>query len=141
MRYLGIDYGTKRIGLALSDEEGKFAYPHLVLKNNPKIIEQIATICQGEGVGEIALGWSLDYHRRENRIMKRVTIFQTALATATGLKVALEDEVLTTVEANREIGPPARTERARSGGDDFTDARAASIILRTYLAHRDLFSV
>ena len=123
MRYLGIDYGTKRIGLALSDDGGQFAYPHLVLKNNPKIIEQIAEICRGEKVGEIALGWSLDYRRRENQIMKKISIFQTALATATGLKVALEDEVLTTVEANQEIGP-----------DDFTDARAAAIILRTYLA-------
>lgn len=136
MRYLGIDYGTKRIGLALSDDEGKFAYPHLVLKNNPKIIEQIAAICRGEKVGEIALGWSLDYRRRENQIMKRIAVFRTALASATGLPIVLEDEVLTTVEANREIGPPARTERARSGGDDFTDARAAAIILRTYLAHR-----
>ena len=126
MRYLGIDYGTKRIGLALSDDEGKFAYPHLVLKNNPKIIEQIARICRGEKVGEIALGWSLDYHRRENQIMKRIKIFQTALATATGLPIVLEDEVLTTVEANREIGL-----------DNFTDARAAAIILRTYLARRD----
>ena len=126
MRYLGIDYGTKRIGLALSDDGGQFAYPHLVLKNNSKIIEQIAEICRGEKVGEIALGWSLDYRRRENQIMKKISIFQTALATATGLKVALEDEVLTTVEANQEIGP-----------DDFTDTRAASIILRTYLAHHN----
>jgi putative Holliday junction resolvase len=138
MRFLGIDYGTKRIGLALSDDEGKFAYPHLVLKNNPKIIEQIAGICRGEKVGEIALGWSLDYRRRENQIMKKIHAFRAALATATNLPIVLEDEVLTTVEANREIGPPARTERARSGGDDFTDARAAAIILRTYLARRGI---
>jgi len=137
MRFLGIDYGTKRIGLALSDDESRFAYPHLVLKNNPKIIEQIATICRGERVGEIALGWSLNYARQENPLMKKIRVFQTALVTATGLKVMLEDEVLTTIEANREIGPPARTERARSGEDDFTDARAAAIILRTYLAHRN----
>ena len=58
--------------------------------------------------------------------MKRIKIFQTALATATGLPIVLEDEVLTTVEANREIGL-----------DNFTDARAAAIILRTYLARRD----
>ena len=127
MRYLGIDYGAKRIGIALSDDEGKFAYPHVVLKNNSKIAEQITEICRGEKVGGIVLGWSLDYHRRENPLMKRVKIFQTALAAATGLKVALEDEVLTTREADQEIG-----------ADDFTDARAAAIILRTYLAHCDI---
>ena len=58
-------------------------------------------------------------------MMKRVNIFREGLATATGLPVHLEDEVLTTREADQEIGP-----------DDFTDARAASIILRTYLARR-----
>ena len=125
MRFLGIDYGTKRIGFALSDEEGNFAYPHLVLKNNSKIIGQIAAICRGERVEEIVLGWSLDYHRRENPMMKQVNVFRAALAAATGLPVHLEDEVLTTREADQETGP-----------DDFTDARAAAIILRTYLAHR-----
>src|SRR3989344_4282034 len=104
MRFLGVDYGTKRIGLALSDEEGKFAYPHAVLKNNSKIIEQITTICRGEKVGEIILDWSLDYHRRENPMMKRVNIFRAALGAATGLLVQLEDERLTTREADQEIG-------------------------------------
>jgi len=127
MRFLGIDYGTKRIGLALSDEEGNFAYPHVVLKNTSQVIKQITTICRGEGVKEIVLGWSLDYYRRENPLMKRTNVFRTALATATGLPVHLEDEVLTTRQADQEIGP-----------DEFTDARAAAIILRTYLAHRDM---
>ncbi len=125
MRLLGIDYGTKRIGLALSDEDGQFAYPHIVLKNNSKIIEQIAAICRGDRVGEIVLGWSLNYKRQENPLMKKIRIFQTALAEATKLPITLEDEVLTTREANQEIGP-----------DNFTDARAAAIILRTYLARR-----
>lgn len=127
MRFLGIDYGTKRIGLALSDEAGQFAYPHVVLKNGPRVIGQITAICRGEGVEEIALGWSLDYHRRENPLMKRIHVFRAALAEATGLPVELEDEVLTTREADREIGP-----------DEFTDARAAAIILRTYLARRGM---
>ena len=126
MRFLGIDYGTKRMGVAVSDEEGGFAYPHVVLKNTPQVVKQIVTICRGEKVGEIVLGWSLDYHRRENPLMKRVNTFRIALATATNLPIVLEDEVLTTREADQEIGP-----------DDFTDARAAAIILRTYLAHRD----
>ena len=127
MRFLGIDYGTKRIGLALSDEEGKFAYPHVVLKNMPQVVEQISKICRDERGGEIGLGWSLNYRRRENPLMRRVNTFRTALATATNLPIVLEDEVLTTREADQEIGP-----------DDFTDARAAAIILRTYLAHRDI---
>lgn len=127
MRFLGIDYGTKRIGLALSDEEGQFAYPHVVLMNGPQAIEQIATICRGEKVGEIVLGWSLNYRRQENPLMKKINLFKTALTAATNLPIVLEDEVLTTREADQEIGP-----------DKFTDARAASIILRTYLAHRDL---
>ena len=127
MRLLGIDYGTKRIGLALSDEAGQFAYPHVVLQNGTKTLDQIKMICQGHEVGEIVLGWSLDYARKENPLMKKIKVFQTALAEATKLPITLEDEVLTTREANQEIGQ-----------DDFTDARAAAIILRTYLARRGI---
>ena len=63
--------------------------------------------------------------RRENPLMKKIKVFRNALAVAIGLPIHFEDEVLTTREADRDIGP-----------DDFSDARAAAIILRTYLARR-----
>ncbi len=126
MNYLGIDYGTKRVGLALATAPGFFAYPYSTLGNTPKLVERIVNICRDEKVEEIVLGWSLDYKRRENPLMKQANIFRVTLEAATGLPIHLEDEVLTTREARRDIGP-----------DDLTDARAAAIILRTYLARRN----
>ncbi len=125
MRYLGIDYGTKRIGIALSDEEGNFAFPHAVIPSDTKAIETIACICSGERVGEIILGRSLNYQREENVMMKSARLFSERLIERTGLPLRFEDEVLTTREASRVIAKDADT-----------DARAAALILGSFLNHR-----
>lgn len=134
MRRLGIDYGSKRVGLALTDELGNFAYPLVVLLNNAKLLERIKTICVNEQVGEIVLGESLNFRRQQNPIMRMALKFKIKLENSIGLPVVFEDETLTTREASHELGRPARTERVRSGGDGMLDARAAAIILRQYLA-------
>ncbi len=125
MRYLGIDYGTKKIGIALSDEEGNFAFPHAVIPSDTKAIETITRICSGEGVGEIILGRSLNYQREENAMMKSTRLFSERLTEHTGLPVRFEDEVLTTREASRVIAKDADT-----------DARAAALILESFLNHK-----
>lgn len=122
MRHLGIDYGTKKIGLALSDEEGDFAFPLVVVPNDKKTLDTIAHICADKGVTQVVIGRSLNYKREENPLMTRVRAFVSTLTERTGLPVAYEEEVLTTREAAREMGKSAET-----------DASAAAIILRTYL--------
>jgi len=122
MRTLGIDYGTKRIGLALSDEEGDFAFPLVVVQNDKKALDTIAHICADKEVRQIVIGRSLNYKREENPVMARVKNFANLLTELTGLPIAYEEEVLTTKEAMREMGKSAET-----------DASAAAIILRTYL--------
>ncbi len=125
MRYLGIDYGTKKIGLALSDEEGHFAFPHAVIKNDRKALQTIAEICASEQVEEVIIGRSLSYERTENAIMKNVYAFAEHFTAETGLPVQYEDEVLTTREASRVISKDAGT-----------DARAAALILESFLNHK-----
>ncbi|MEK7552683.1 MAG: Holliday junction resolvase RuvX [Patescibacteria group bacterium] len=125
MRFLGLDYGRKRVGLALSDEGGRFAYPLTVLPNETGLIDQIKTICREREVGEIVLGESLTRERRPNPLMKPILRFKERLSLALGLPIIFEDESMTTAEAAREIGR-----------DDRLDARAAAIILRNYLARR-----
>ncbi|MBI2100435.1 MAG: Holliday junction resolvase RuvX [Candidatus Vogelbacteria bacterium] len=125
MRRLGIDYGSKRVGLALSDESGEFAYPLAVFAQDSKLMLCLKAICVREGVGEIVLGESLNFRRRQNPIMRAILKFKTQLETLTGLPVVLEDETLTTKEAGRSLGR-----------DQLLDARAAAIILRNYLARR-----
>ncbi|MEK7585483.1 MAG: Holliday junction resolvase RuvX [Patescibacteria group bacterium] len=64
MRRLGIDYGRKRVGVALSDVEGNFAYPLVVLANDSKLLPRITEICQSEGVGEIVLASAIRLCKR-----------------------------------------------------------------------------
>lgn len=123
MRLLGIDYGEKRIGLALSDAMGDFAYPHSVIENTPRAAQLIKEISSKEGVGVIIIGDSRNYQGKENAIMKKVHEFKEELGKITGLPVHLEPELLTTLEAERIQGKSAHI-----------DASAAAIILRSYIA-------
>ena len=123
MRRLGIDYGRQRVGVALTDERGDFAYPLVVLPNDARLLGRLKTICANEDVGEIILGESLNFRRQHNPLMRAALKFKTQLENSTGRPVIFEDETLTTKEANR------LTDRA-----GLSDARAAAIILRQYLA-------
>lgn len=122
MRLMGIDYGGKRVGVALSDDTGRFAYPYEVLKNDKTLIDNILKGITKERVGKIILGRSLDYKMQPNKIMARVEEFKTELEIASGLTVEYEDEFMTTVEAER-----------LQGKGDKIDASAAALILRSYI--------
>ena len=124
MRYLGIDYGSRRIGMALSDETGNFAFPHTVLPNKgiARSVEVIALLCTKELVGKIIVGRSLNYLGHPNEIMKEIQQFGEELVLKTDLPVIFEDEFLTSAEAER-----------LQGKNDQLDASAAALILRAYL--------
>ena len=68
MRYLGIDYGTKKIGIAVSDEKGEFAIPFIVLKSSKKLIDEILSIAEENKVKTIVMGESRDYKGKPNAI-------------------------------------------------------------------------
>jgi putative Holliday junction resolvase len=69
MKYLGIDYGSKRIGLAVSDPNGKIAFPREVIENRSKeTVSLIAKFCEREKVQAIVLGKSLNYKQEANLI-------------------------------------------------------------------------
>jgi len=125
MRYIGIDYGTQKIGLALSDEEGSFAFPHAVIKSDGTAVKVIADICRDERVGGMVIGRSLNYERKENALMKNVFSFAERLTEEIHLPIFYEDEVLTTREASRVMAK-----------DSLTDARAAALILESFLNHK-----
>lgn len=127
MRYLGIDYGNRKVGLAISDEAGSFAFPYQVIKNEGlvKLVEQIEKICDNEGVGAIVLGESVDLAGQANEIQKDIIRLKDELEKEVGREVFLEKELFTTQEARREIDD--------EGTDPETDARAAALILKSFL--------
>ena len=127
MRYLGIDYGHRKVGLAISDEMGSFAFPYQVIENKGflDLAAQIEKICDNEGVGAIVLGESVNLSGRANEIQEDILKFKEKLEIETSREVILEKEIFTTQEARRIID--------EEQVDKQTDARAAALILRSYL--------
>ncbi len=119
---MGIDYGTKRVGIALSDDRGMMAFPRTVLSNDNALLKSIEKMIKDENVGKIVLGHSIGRNGAPNKVHADVEEFIQDLTLNTGLPVELEPEQYTTQEAIRFQG---RTE--------MTDASAASVILNSYI--------
>jgi|OM-RGC.v1.026549355 Predicted endonuclease involved in recombination (possible Holliday junction resolvase in Mycoplasmas and B. subtilis) len=122
MRYLGIDYGSRRVGLALSDDEGRMAFPHSVVPNTPHLVADVQAVVEREQVERIVMGKSLDTEGNPNPIMEEITPFGAALERHLGRSVIYEPEFYTSVQAMK-----------LQGRNDMIDASAASIILQSYL--------
>lgn len=146
MRLLGIDYGEKRIGIALSDEAKNFSFPHSVVENSPKTIKKIKKICEENMVEKIILGQSLDYKGQPNPVMEKIEKFKSILEKEISLPVIYQSEVLTTKEAERllavgEARPPLSRKRYRKGRQGMVekiDASAAALILRSFIEKRKM---
>ena len=146
MRLIGIDYGTKRIGAALSDESGKFAFPHSVIPNSPgqegarKAAARIGEICSEEGVKKIILGESAGYGGAPNPVMEKIREFKGILEEETGLPVVYESEFMTTAQSLRppeRSAPRGRLSRRRKPEKiKKSDASAAALILGSFLERR-----
>ncbi len=126
MRYLGIDYGSKRVGVALSDEAGTMAFPKTVFPNNRHLMTELRKLCEQQKVEKIVVGGSKDFDMNDNPIFKDTRFFSEELARETNLPVEFEPEYLTSHQA-------AQTEHALGGNNPFLDASAAAIILQSYL--------
>lgn len=122
MRYLGIDYGTKRVGVAISDEGGTIAFPYTILENKKGLLGEIKTICSHEAVETIVIGESVDYKGKPNLVMKEVDKFVVELKKAVSVPIISEREFLSTQQARF-----YQTKRKR------VDDSAAAIILQSYL--------
>lgn len=122
MRYMGIDYGAKRVGIALSDERGQFALPHVVLGNTKHLVDDIHMIIKEYGVTHVVLGESKNYKWEDNPIMKDIHALKEVIEDLLKLPVSLEPEILTSREAEH-----------IQGKNDMHDASAAALILKSYL--------
>jgi putative Holliday junction resolvase len=134
MKYLGIDYGTKKIGIAISDESGKFAFPREIVPAGVQALRDIVEMAISEDVNKIVVGHSLNTSGERNVIMEDIDVFVEELVKLTGLPVALSDERFssTAVKAfdwSKPVATPHRSEKRYQHIDD----RAAAIMLQRYL--------
>lgn len=135
MKYLGIDYGTKRIGLATSSEDAVFAFPHSVIPNDKKTMEELKNIIEKEKIEGIVLGLSLDQNGKENPICEKIKKLGTDLGEVTNLPIQYERETWTSVEAVRNPNQKSSRDARKTKRQDVKDidAKAAQIILARFL--------
>lgn len=133
MRILGIDYGTKRMGLAISDESETIAFSYGIVEMKAGYLASIERLLETEDIGEVVIGISKNSNGQDNaleiprkefvsELKKKVSVFEI-------------DERLTSHEARlREFGNDTRSERKeKKNTKDHIDAEAAQILLQRYL--------
>ncbi|MBR0146346.1 MAG: Holliday junction resolvase RuvX [Eubacterium sp.] len=138
MRIMGLDYGTKTVGVALSDALLLTAQPYeTITREKPaqlrKTVQRIEAIIAEEEVTELVLGLPKNMNNTEGERAEETRAFQEMLERRTLLPVHLVDERLTTVEADRIL---EETGVAHSGRKEHIDKMAAAIILQNYLDKR-----
>jgi putative Holliday junction resolvase len=132
VRYLALDLGRARIGIALADDVLRTARPLEVLPHvsERENLERIAALAREWEVGQAVVGLPLNMDDSEGPAARHARAFAARLGEALGIPVALHDERLSTFEAQgrlRERGLDARAQRAR------IDAEAAAVILQGWL--------
>jgi len=134
MRFLGIDHGTRRIGLAYGDDIGVATpLPAIASEDSSRQWKEIAAIVKERRITEVVVGHPLNMDGSSGPKALEVEAFARRLHAEFNLPVHLVDERLTSYEAESTIPPSKRRAVRRSG---LIDSRAATIILQDYLEGR-----
>ena len=122
MKYLGIDYGSKRVGIAASDEGGSIAFPRVVIDNTPHLIEDVLELMKKEGASAVVIGDTRGSGGSANPVTKEAESFAEELVTR-GVAVERVWELWSSIEASRYA----------EKGNEHEDSAAAAIILQRFL--------
>lgn len=132
-RTLAVDYGRKRIGLALSDELGLTAQPLQTFErvNRRETLRRLREICARQGVVRIVVGHPLHMNGKAGEMAGEASRFADRLRKETGIEVELMDERLTSWEAEQAMAGTSqpRAQKKRK----LIDEVAAAVLLREYL--------
>lgn len=122
MKYLGIDYGNKRVGVAVSDPQGKIAFPRITLLENVGLLKNLGSLVNTEKVSKIVVGLPVALDGSETEQSRKTRIFVEKLKRVVGVTVEFENEIFTTHLVKR-----------AGGKKEHTDESAAALILQSYL--------
>ena len=132
MRILGIDFGLRRIGLAISDSEGDMAFPLKTIhkQTREQVFTELQEVVEQRGVEAVALGWPLDLEGRRTLSTRQAENFCSEIRSRLEIPVHLVDESCTSAQAEaklREAGVPPKKRKA------VQDQQAAVEILESFL--------
>ena len=139
MKFLGIDYGTRKVGLALSDEGGSTAFPLETIANDEQLVRYVEELVAREGVHAIALGDTRTASGEANDATAGLERFKTALSRAVSVPIHAVPEHGTTgaVHALTFPGEPrGKIQSRRSKNESGMDTHAAALILQRFLDTR-----
>lgn len=120
-KIMAIDYGSKKVGIASTDEGGRFALPRAVWPNDENLLKKVLKFKNEEGISKVILGESKNFDGIDNPIQKDISKFKRDLQEK-GVEVIYHPELLTTLEAKQ-----------LQGKTQMTDASAAALILKSFI--------
>lgn len=124
MKYLGIDYGSKKVGFAESDADGRLAFPLMISANDGQLLKDTVELVREMKYIAVVIGESVDQKGKPNEIAKKARAFGAQIENAIDVRVVFEKEWFTTVEARKQPG--------REGEREVDDS-AAALMLQRYL--------
>lgn len=137
MRYLGLDLGTRTLGLSISDKTGTIASVYDTLRfadgDYESLLEPLKEIVQKEEVSGIVLGLPKNMNNSLGFRAEETMEFKEKLEKYLNMEVILQDERLSTIEANNYM---LQADISRKKRKEKKDSLAANIILQTYLDSR-----
>jgi len=136
MRILGIDYGTKRVGIAVSDESEFLASPRETMLRSKSLdadLARLKTLIDEEGIALVVVGLPINMDGTHGPMAEEAEAFASKLQDVSGLQVEFYDERLTSAEAERVL---IEADVSRSKRKDLRDSLAATLILQGFLDRR-----
>lgn len=136
MRTLGVDFGLQRVGLALSDPQGRMAFPLRTLQktSSDKLLDDLARIVEQEEVAVVVVGMPYGLNGQETLTTRQVSNFVARLKKRLAVPVETVNEALSSVEAEQELREAGLSAKKQKG---LIDQQAAVIILRTFLQSKE----
>lgn len=135
MKYLGIDFGSKRIGLSVSDDGGSIAFPGETIPLGPQTISRITDMITSEGIETVVIGDTRAADGSKNAVTKELEAFVADLTLLVMIPIELEREFFTTQFAAQfyDYKKPVATPHRTGKKTEKSDASAAALILQRYL--------
>ena len=133
MRYLAIDYGTKRTGLAICDPTETIVSPLAVIRSEKGLLEKISEVISSENVGAVVLGLPLNMDNSQGPQAKLVLKFAEKLRKSLRIPVHLQDERLSSFGAQEKL---LSADLRKSKVVERLDAVSAAEILEAFLEQK-----
>ncbi|MEO6324357.1 MAG: Holliday junction resolvase RuvX [Thermoanaerobaculia bacterium] len=135
MRVLAVDFGEKRVGMAVSDETGSIVVPvgAFIRRSDAQAAAVVAEAAREREVVRVVVGHPLNLDGTEGPSARRTSNFARRLAELCGVPVDLHNEGLTTVAAERNLMDAGLGARRRAIA---RDAESAAVLLRDYISER-----